>query len=81
MGTLTSPRRAPLSSTTTRGGCSSFQVVKVGRAEAAMTTAVSPAASETRMVRTRTVSATAGMDQTAIVAAPSIAAKNLGRSL
>jgi len=34
MGTSTLPKRTPLRSTTTRAGCSSFQVVKVGRAEA-----------------------------------------------
>jgi hypothetical protein len=66
---------------TTREGCSSFQVVKVGRAEAAMTTAVLPAASDTWIVRTRTVSAEAGLDQATRVAAPRRAAKNLGRSL
>ena len=75
------PRRAPLSSTTTRAGCSSFHVVNVGFAEAAMTTAVLPAVSDTWMFRTRTVSANAGMDHATRVAAPSTAAKNLGRSL
>ena len=58
-------------STTTRAGCSSFQVVKVGCAEADITIAVSPPASETRMARTCAVAAKAGAESQAPMTTPS----------